>query len=95
MDFVKRLGYFLVKDIRSKPLLYSDEINQLIHNKTLDSAAIIAFLYEGDVDFGSSDTKSKPCRTYLIEGLVNEKEAVLTVRNCVSKAMVQSIKIGN
>ena len=80
-----------LKDIRSKPLSYSEEINQLILNKELDSMTINAFLFDGDVDFSNSDTKSKSCKTYLIEGEVNEKEAVLTVRNCASKALVEKI----
>ncbi len=80
-----------LKDIRSKPLTYSDEINVLISNKTLDSTIINAFLFDGDVDFGQSDTKSRPCKTYYIEGEVNDKEAVLKVLNCPSKARVESI----
>ena len=80
-----------LKDIRSKPLSYSEEINQLILNKELDSTIINSFLFDGDVDFGKSDTKSTPCKTYLIEGEVNQKEAVLTVKNCASKALVESI----
>jgi len=80
-----------LKDIRSKPLSYSEEINQLIANKELDSSSINRFLFEGNVNFGKSDTKSKPCRTYIIEGVVKEKEALLTVKNCTSKAMVEHI----
>lgn len=80
-----------LKDIRSKPLSYSAEINQLILNKELDSTVINSFLFDGDVDFGASDTKSNPCKTYRIEGEINEKEAVLTIRNCASKALVESI----
>ncbi len=126
MDFLKRLGFYLVglsigivfltlffkkkseetgvsfcylpncrtlKDIRSKPLSYSNEINQLIQNKELDSTLINSFLHDGDVDFGKSNTKSVPCKTYLIESEVNQKEAVLTVRNCTSKAVIESFKI--
>jgi len=81
-----------LKDIRSKPLSYSDEINQLIANKELDSTIINSFLFDGDVDFRKSETKSKPCKTYSIEGEVNQKEAVLTVRNCASKAVVEQIE---
>ena len=80
-----------LKDIRSKPLTYSEEIKQLINNKELDSTIISSFLLDGDVDFGDSDTKSKPCKTYLIQGEVHQKEAILTVSNCASKARVESI----
>ncbi len=82
-----------LKDIRSKPISYSDKINVLLTNKTLDSTTIARFLNDGDIDFGSSDTKSVPCKTYKIEGLVKEKEAVLTVVNCTSKATIQNLEI--
>ncbi len=80
-----------LKDIRSKQISYSDAVKILLQNKTLDSTDINEFLFEGDVDFGKSDTKSSPCKTYFIEGKVNEKEAVLKVRNCRSKALIQEV----
>lgn len=80
-----------LKDIRSKPLSYSEEIKQLIANKELDTTSINSILLDGDVDFGKSDTKSVPCKTYFIEGTFKEKEAVLTVKNCESKAVVEKI----
>ncbi|SFW22201.1 hypothetical protein [Cellulophaga fucicola] len=83
----------VLKDLRSKPLSYSDEIKVLFTNKSLDSTAVAHFLTDGEIDFGSSDTKSTPCKTYKIEGLVKEKEAVLTVVNCTNKVLVDKIKI--
>ncbi len=125
MDFIKRLGYFLVglslgivfltfflkkksqetgvefcylpncrvlKDIRSKSVNYSDAVNTMITNKTIDSAAIAHFFFEGDIDFSKSDTESNPCKTYIIEALVKEKPAVLTVKNCKKKMVVESVE---
>lgn len=80
-----------LKDIRSKPIAYSDEIKLLLEQKKLDTLDIAYFLNDGEVDFGKSDTKSIPCKTYFIEGSVNEKERVLTVRNCADKVLVESI----
>ena len=80
-----------LKDIRSKPLSYSDEVNRLIANGELDSLDIVYFLKEGEVDFGSSDTKSEPCKMYFIQGLLNEEEAVLKVHNCKEKAILEEI----
>ncbi len=81
-----------LKDIRSKQLQYSDAVQTLLQDKSLDTTDIHSFLFEGDVDFGKSDTKSSPCKTYFIEGTINEKEAVLKVRNCRSKAVVEAIE---
>lgn len=79
----------VLKDIRSKPLTYSDDIQLLINNKTLDSTQIDYFLKEGSIDFGQSDTKSDPCKTYRIKSKLEDKEAFLTVVNCAKKAIVK------
>lgn len=83
----------VLKDLRSKPLSYSDEIKVLFSNKTIDSTTVSYFLNDGDIDFGNSDTKSTPCKTYKIEGLVKEKEAVLTVINCTDKVVIDKIDL--
>ncbi|PKB44265.1 hypothetical protein AX016_2482 [Cellulophaga sp. RHA19] len=85
----------VLKDLRSKPLSYSDEIKVLLNNKTIDSTTVSYFLNDGDIDFGNSDTKSTPCKTYKIEGLVKEKEAILTVINCTNKVVVDKIDLVN
>ncbi|NHF60189.1 DUF4258 domain-containing protein [Flavobacteriaceae bacterium TP-CH-4] len=125
MDFLKRLGFYLIgfsvgivflvlflkkkseetgasfcyfpncrtlKDIRSKPIAYSDEMQALLANQTLDTVDIKAFLNNGDVDFGRSDTKSAPCKTYFIEGEIATKQAVLKVKNCPSKAIIETVE---
>ena len=83
----------VLKDIRSKKLSYSDEVQQLINNNQLDSLGIAHFLNDGDIDFGNSDTKSTPCKTYKIEGLLKEKEAVLIVKNCTNKVMIEQLEV--
>ena len=83
----------VLKDIRSKSLNYSDAINQMIANKQVDSAEVNQFFFDGDIDFSQSDTESLPCRTYVIEGTVNEKPAVVTVKNCTEKMMVETLTL--
>ena len=80
-----------LKDIRSKPLSYSDDVRQLFRNKQMDSTEIAYILLEGDVDFSKSDTRSEDCKTYLIEGKVNERNAWLTVKNCAQEATIEKI----
>ncbi|PXX29808.1 DUF4258 domain-containing protein [Arenibacter sp. ARW7G5Y1] len=80
-----------LKDIRSKQISYSDAIDQLIRQQELDSTDINGFLYNGEVDFGKSETKTKPCKTYYIEGLVKDRAATLKVKNCSEKALVESV----
>ncbi len=80
-----------LKDIRSKPLSYSETIDKLVQNNQLDSLDISSFLQNGDVDFGKSETKTTPCKTYYIEGTVDKKSATLKVKNCLDKAVVESL----
>ncbi|MDO6809010.1 DUF4258 domain-containing protein [Zobellia galactanivorans] len=124
MDFLKRLGFYLVglsigivfltfflkkkseetgtefcyfpncrtlKDIRSKPMSYSDKVNQLFLEKKIDTLDILDVLRNGDVDFSNSETKTTPCKTYIIEGSIKEREAILKIRNCREKALLESI----
>ncbi|MBD0849410.1 DUF4258 domain-containing protein [Maribacter arenosus] len=81
-----------LKDIRSKPLTYSGDIRAMMDNEQLDSLMISYFLTDGKVDFKNSDTKSKPCRTYIIEADVNKKKAVMTVRNCPDSSLIDKVK---
>lgn len=80
-----------LKDIRSKPLSYSEEIRTRLKSKDFDSITINNLLLDGDVDFSISNTRSTPCKTYYIRGMVQEKNAVLAVRNCENEAIVESI----
>jgi len=82
-----------LKDIRSKPLGYSDEVNEMLGNGELDTLDIKNLLTEGTVDFGKSDTKAKDCKTYFIEGEVKGKDRILKVKNCTKKAVGESIAV--
>ncbi|HAF76220.1 MAG TPA: hypothetical protein DCG42_02775 [Maribacter sp.] len=126
MDFLKRLGYFLVgmsigivfltfflkkkseetgvyfcylpncrtlKDIRSKSMYYSEEAQQKLQELQLDSTAVTYILTEGDVDFGNSDTKSVPCKTYVIESDYKEQDYTFTVKNCREKATIENVQL--
>ncbi|MBU2905663.1 MULTISPECIES: DUF4258 domain-containing protein [Arenibacter] len=80
-----------LKDIRSKQISYSDAIVQLMQERELDSTDINGFLYNGEVDFGASETKTKPCKTYYIEGMLKDRTAILKVKNCSEKAVIESV----
>lgn len=82
-----------LKNIRSKPLSYSEEAQRIFRTKHLDSTDIAAILQDGEVDFAKSDTKSQDCKTYYIEGKVKAKEAFLKVRNCIESAQIESITL--
>lgn len=80
-----------LKDIRSKPLSYSDEVREMFENGELDTLDIKNLLTEGTVDFDKSDTKSKDCKTYFIEGEFKEEKRIMKVKNCTDKAILENI----
>lgn len=82
-----------LKDMRSKPLHFSDNIKKAITENKIDSITITQFFTEGDVDFKNSNTKSTPCKTYKIDGPDNEKKRTITVINCPDKLIVQDLSI--
>ena len=82
----------VLKELRAKPQKYSAAFQQLLDNGTIDSLGIASFLTEGDIDFRNSDTKSDPCKTYRIQGLLNEDEAVLVVDNCKDTIVLKAIE---
>ena len=62
----------------------------LIHGKQGELKYILT---EGDVDFSNSDTKSVPCKTYIVESELKEREWKFTVKNCRDKATLQQIEM--
>ncbi len=81
----------VLKNINLKKVDYTNNTAAFIAENNIDTTAINYILYKGDVKFSKSDTKSKPCKTYHIEGLLNDREAVLLVENCKETATLKSI----
>ena len=82
----------VLKELRSKPLIYSKQVDQMVAERVLDSLTIAYFLNEGDVNFKKSITKNTTCKTYLIEGMVKEKFMALTVKNCDSTILIDNLQ---
>ena len=78
----------VLKDLRSKPFEFSNNFSELIKNKEIDSLTITSFFSDGDIDFGRSNTKSKPCRIYFIEKEIDAKTITIEVKNCPKKVSV-------
>lgn len=80
----------VLKDIRSKPVSYSDEVIKLMDSHSIDSTTIASFFKNGEINFIKSETKTSPCKTYLIENEVKAKKSFLKVMNCAEKVVVES-----
>jgi len=82
----------VLKDLRSKPIVYSDRISEMLENKQLDTLTINTFFMDGDINFGESNTKSKPCKTYLIESEIDAEGVTMEVKNCPNKVTVIDLR---
>jgi hypothetical protein len=82
-----------VKNISTKEYKqYSEDALSVMKTHQLDTTTVIDIIKYGDVDFSESDTKSKPCRTYIIENTYKDNDVVITVKNCDSVATITSIE---
>ena len=82
----------VLKELRSKPLTYSEPVAEMMRNGKLDSVAIARFLTDGDVDFGKSDTKSEPCKSYSIRSPEQGEQQVLEVRLCPEETIIEGLQ---
>ncbi len=81
----------VLKELRSKPLSYSETLKMHMTEQGADSTDIAFFLTDGDVDFSKSDPEAEPCSLYLIEGIIKGKEVILEVKNCDSTVIAEGI----
>lgn len=85
----------VLKNIQQKKIIYANNTTLELRNNNLDSIAITQVLKKGNINFSESDTRKKPCGTYVVEGNYNKKEIVLTIENCDSIATITNIKLEN
>ncbi|NAS13597.1 DUF4258 domain-containing protein [Poritiphilus flavus] len=83
----------VLKDLRSKPISYSGSVEAMMQDQVLDSAVIARFLSDGDIDFGLSDTKAEPCKTYVIEAELRTGSGKLTVSNCPDSLVIDNLEL--
>ncbi|GMN08806.1 DUF4258 domain-containing protein [Croceitalea sp. MTPC9] len=82
IDFCYLPNCRVLKNLRSKPIAFDSSLE-----KQMDSTYLLKVLTDGDIDFGKSDTKSKPCKTYFI----NFDDKVIQLRNCEEEVIIQKI----
>ncbi|WGH76071.1 DUF4258 domain-containing protein [Tenacibaculum tangerinum] len=82
-----------LKTIRIKKRLFSENALKVLANSEIDTATIAAILVHGDVNFGKSKPRLKPCAEYFITGKDSLKHIDLYVIRCDSTATVDKIFI--
>ncbi|RMZ51906.1 DUF4258 domain-containing protein [Flavobacteriaceae bacterium PRS1] len=79
------------KNISTKQLVYSQNVLELLKNRSIDTFTISEILKFGDVDFSKVDRDLDFCKLYIIEHEIDEKDIALTVENCETIATIMSV----
>ncbi len=80
-----------LSSIRKKQIEYSENAKSTMLERQVDSTAIWAILNTGDVDFGKSQPRLKPCAEYHITGSYNERNIGFYIQRCDSIATIQKV----
>ncbi|CAM1368499.1 DUF4258 domain-containing protein [Tenacibaculum xiamenense] len=80
-----------LKTIRIKKRIYSDNAKQVLQSKGMDTSYVTAVLTRGDVNFGKSKPRQKPCAEYFITGKDSLENMSLYVIRCDSTATIKDI----
>ena len=81
----------VLKNISTKQLVYSQNVLELLKNRSIDTFTISEILKFGDVDFSKVDRDLDFCKLYIIEREIDEKDIALTVENCETIATIMSV----
>ena len=76
----------VLKNINTKPLVYSEEIERKLNEYQIDSLLLKTSLTIGDVKFNLSDTKRDSCKLYVIENDISDSVFQFKIENCDSLA---------
>jgi len=82
-----------LKTIRIRKRIYSKNAQKAMLNFNLDTLKVAAILNDGDVNFGQSKPRQKPCAEYYITGKKELKKVSLMITRCDSTATVQKVII--
>ncbi|MDE0535643.1 DUF4258 domain-containing protein [Tenacibaculum sp. L6] len=82
-----------LKTIRIKERLFSEQAQQVLASSKIDTTTISTILTHGDVDFGKSKPRLKPCAEYFITGKDSLKHIDLYVIRCGSTSTIDKITI--
>ncbi|MBE7634044.1 DUF4258 domain-containing protein [Tenacibaculum finnmarkense] len=82
-----------LKTIRVRERLFSAQAKQVLATTNIDSATIANIFKNGDVNFGKSKSRLKPCPEYFITGKDSLKNIDLYVIRCKYTSTIDKITI--
>jgi hypothetical protein len=80
-----------LKTIRIRERVFSEEAKKAMFQYHIDTTKISTILYIGDVDFGKSKARQKPCPEYYITGKKELKNVSILVKRCDSIATIEKV----
>ena len=80
-----------LKTIRIKKRLFSEDAKNAMHKFDIDTLKISTILYNGDVDFGKSKPRQKPCAEYFVTGKRELENVSLLVKRCDSTSTIEKV----
>ncbi len=83
----------MLKIIRSKQIIYSQRVQEKLNLAIVDTTDINLILTVGNIDFSNSQVKNNPCRKYIINGIIEKRQAEMTVKICDSVATIETIEL--
>jgi len=83
----------VLKDIRSKERVYSEDALQKMKMYQVDTSEISAILKKGDIDFGRSNTNLDSCNLYLVTGQSQTHNLELVFENCQTVATLKKLEV--
>lgn len=82
-----------LKTIRVRKIAYSESAKNVMRNFDIDTLKVNTILKNGDVDFGKSKPRQKPCADYYITGKKELENINLLVKRCDSIATIEKIMV--
>ena len=80
-----------LKSIRIKKRIYAESVKKTLQSRGIDTSYISALLERGDVDFGKSKPRQKPCSEYFITGKDTLESMSIYVVRCDSIATISDL----
>ncbi len=76
----------------SKPIYYTKHAKCRMDCRQIDESEVKEILNDGIINYRKSDLKDKPCPTYAVEGITDDKQRVrIVVGNCDSQASIITV----
>lgn len=79
------------KYLSGLPKSYSENTEAFMKERDMDTSIVKQLIRYGKVDFGKSETRGNPCKTYLLNSIYQETNLQLSIENCDKKARIISI----